>query len=152
MKVHRVTQLAAPLDVVWTHIQTAKLFRHVSWPVMRFVPVGGAAWPERWEGGAFRVWMWQFGFLPMGRQWIDVSLDAPSEARRGLHDNGRGDLIRRWSHRIMAEAAEGGGTRYSDTIDIDAGILTPFVWVFASAFFAHRQRRLRSLARRGFNY
>jgi len=150
--VRKVTELDAAPDLVWRHLQTSRLFRYVSWPMMRFAPVGGAPWPETWHRGAIRVWMWQFGFLPMGRQWVDVSETRADGALYALHDNGRGDLIRRWSHHIAVSPAEGGRTRYSDTIDIEAGLLTPLVWAFAGVFFAHRQRRLRALARRGFSY
>ena len=35
---------------------------------------------------------------------------------------------------------------------IEAGILTPFVWLFARQFYAHRQRRWAALAANGFSY
>jgi len=36
-------------------------------------------------------------------------------------------------------------------VTIKAGVLTPFVWLFARLFYAHRQRRWATLAAKGFN-
>jgi len=37
-------------------------------------------------------------------------------------------------------------------VTIEAGILTPFVWLFARLFYAHRQRRWAALAAKGFSH
>ncbi len=57
--------------------------------------------------------------------------------------------MRRWDHWIFV-AAEGGGTRYTDRVNVEAGLLTPFIWRFARVFYGHRQRRLRAFAADGF--
>jgi hypothetical protein len=43
---------------------------------------------------------------------------------------------------------EAGTCRYSDEIEIDAGLLTPLVWLFARVFYGHRQRRWQKVAMR----
>lgn len=68
-----------------------------------------------------------------------------------LGDNGYSPLISKWDHLITAQEVN-GGTLYRDSVTIKAGILTPFVWLFARLFYAHRQRRWATLAANGFNY
>ena len=53
-----------------------------------------------------------------------------------------------WSHRITVDDEGWGSTRYLDEIEIAAGVLTPFVWVYAQLFYRYRQWRWRRLARR----
>jgi len=40
-----------------------------------------------------------------------------------------------------------GRCGYTDQIDIQAGILTPPIWLFAHIFYRYRQRRWRHLVR-----
>jgi hypothetical protein len=44
------------------------------------------------------------------------------------------------------------GVVYRDRVEVRAGVLTPFIWVFAQIFYRHRQRRWRRLAANGFDY
>lgn len=37
--------------------------------------------------------------------------------------------------------------RYTDRIEMEAGVLGPVLWLGSLVFFLHRQRRLRRLAR-----
>ena len=39
------------------------------------------------------------------------------------------------------EPAGRGRTRYTDQVEIRAGWKTPFVWLWANAFYAHRQKK-----------
>jgi len=50
-----------------------------------------------------------------------------------LRDNGYSPLITKWDHVITAQEVS-GGTLYRDRVTIEAGILTPFVWLFARQF------------------
>ncbi len=145
------THLPASPDAVWDHVQTPRLLHHVAWPLIRFVPKG-APWPaERWTEGRHETWMFLFGLIPIGWQVIGIELPTATPGRHVVRDNGYGPLIRRWDHWIEIEP-EGRGTRYTDTVHIDAGLLTPLITAFAKIFYRHRQRRWRSLARSGFAY
>jgi hypothetical protein len=70
-----------------------------------------------------------------------------------LRDDGHGELVRRWDHRIrIRPGPDGRSTLYRDEIDIEAGALTPAVGLRAQGLYRGRQRRWRRLARRGFAY
>lgn len=137
----------------WAEVQTSRLLFHVSAPLVTFRPVQGTRLPELWSDGRYRVWMWLFGVLPLGRQWVDISRPpvAGGETRL-IRDNGSGDLVRVWDHVITIASDGRGRTLYTDRVDIAAGLLTPVIWLFACVFYAHRQSRWRALARRQFRY
>ncbi|AUH32298.1 hypothetical protein [Paracoccus tegillarcae] len=59
-------------------------------------------------------------------------------------------MIRRWTHLISVEPT-GDGTLSSDHVEIDAGILTPFIAAFAHWFSGHLQKRWRKLVAVGFS-
>jgi hypothetical protein len=146
------THLDAAPDTVWRWLRRSALLRHVAAPLIRFEPHGGS-FPEEWEPGEYRAQMYLFGAVPLGWQAIRISLPEPLGDVRFVRDDGYSPLIRRWDHWIAIGPDTGpgeGGTRYSDQVTIDAGILTPMVAAFARTFYAHRQRRWRTLARTGF--
>jgi len=57
-------------------------------------------------------------------------------------------MIRRWDHRLHFEPAGDNKCRYTDDIEIQAGVLTPLVWLWAEWFYRHRQKRWRRVAQR----
>lgn len=140
--------LPADPGVVWQHVRMPQLLCHVASPLIRFEP-RDAAFPEEWQTAEYRAEMFLFGTLPIGWQAIGIEYPKPLGDVRYIRDNGYGPLIKRWDHWI-AIGPERGGTRYLDQVTIDAGVLTPIVATFARAFYAHRQRRWRELARTDF--
>lgn len=123
---------------------------HVAAPLIRFTPRGGTPFPDCWQPGEYRAWMWLFGLIPIGWQAVVISEPAPQGKSRFIRDNGYGPLIRRWDHWIEISPGENDTTRYTDRVTIEAGMLTPLIAGFARLFYAHRQRRWRKLARSGF--
>ncbi|MCV2369671.1 hypothetical protein [Roseateles oligotrophus] len=129
--------------------------QHIASPLIRFVPVEPKSLPMRWEEKEYLVSTRLFGLLPMGRQWVNISgRDRSIEAGRfcvELRDNGRGTLMSKWDHRVTIQAS-GQGCSYTDRVEINAGVLTPLVWLFAWFFYRHRQRRWQALVASGFSY
>ena len=121
---------------------------YITSPIIRFVPVEGS-FPARWEGRDYQAQIYAFGILPLGQQTIGIEYPPAEGDCRMLRDNGRGQLIKRWDHWLLVEP-ENGGTHYTDRVDIEAGILTPFIALYARMFFAHRQRRWRKLIKNNF--
>ena len=147
-RVELTTYLECSPDRAWEYLQTSKLLDHITAPLVRFVPVEGS-FPERWTAGDYRSGMLAFGFIPIGEQTIGIEYPRSEGERRILRDNGHGSLIKRWDHFIFIEP-EGEGTRYTDRVDIEAGILTLPVAAYARLFYGHRQKRWRALARTNF--
>lgn len=149
MKVSRSTLINLPADVVWREVQTARLLQHVAWPLMRFAPIDETPLDAFKPGRRYQVKLRLFGFIPFGRQWIVTSLHEPEadEWPKRLRDNGHSVLISKWDHWIDIAPIGDGATRYSDDVEVSAGILTPLIWAFAQVFYWHRQRRWRGLSK-----
>lgn len=150
MRVHLETRLAAPCSQVADQLRRPALLHHLSGPLLRFTPVAPAVLPAAWAPGQYEIGVRLFGLIDIGSQTIGIeAIEAPPGEFR-LRDNGHSKRVRRWDHRIAARPGADGMTRYSDTIDIAAGLATPLVWGFAALLFRHRQNRLRALAAAGF--
>jgi ligand-binding SRPBCC domain-containing protein len=83
-----------------------------------------------------------FGFIPVGRWRFKVLARDDTERRLLSEESGTG--VRFWRHEIKI-AAEGAGARLTDTITIDAGVLTPLIVAFARRDY-ERRHRLRKAA------
>ena len=130
-------------------LEKIKSFIYVGKPMVHFVELPGHRLPEYWAEGKYLVEMRLFGILPLGNQWIVLSINREE---RHIRDNGYSSLIKKWDHNITLQEQDKGMTLYRDTIDIEAGGFTPFVVLFAQMFFRWRQKRWRKLINNQFNY
>jgi hypothetical protein len=53
-----------------------------------------------------------------------------------------------WNHNISFREVGPGKVSYADEIEIQAGWLTPAIWLFAHLFYRHRQRRWKVLLKK----
>ncbi|MFO0204344.1 MAG: hypothetical protein ACK528_14595, partial [Alphaproteobacteria bacterium] len=92
-----------------------------------------------------------FGVIPLGPQTVGIEIGPNENGAYRVRDDGSGLLVQVWDHLITLEPEE-DGTRYTDRVRIEAGLMTPFVWAFAMVFYRWRQARWRSLVKRQFRY
>jgi hypothetical protein len=155
MQIERSIVLPCSAERCFSEVQTPRLLLYVARPVLRFVPLESTSFPERWEQREYVVAVRLLGVVPIGKQLVNISgRDRSSEKGRfyvELRDNGRGTLMSKWDHLITIEARP-EGCRYTDRVEIQAGFLTPFVWLFAWFFYRHRQNRWRRLVANNFAY
>ena len=52
-----------------------------------------------------------------------------------------GGLVTAWNHRMQVETLSCDQSQYTDYVRLNAGLLTPVVWLFARWFYIARQRR-----------
>ena len=133
-------ELAKPMLLNW-----------VSWPMLHFVAVDPPALPDRFVPARYQTKLMLGSVLPIGDHTLDVQLAAGEGPGRVWHDAGYSNLIRVWDHKIRLEDYH-GMTRYTDEVEVHAGLLTVPAWLFAYAFYTHRQRRLSRLVASGFAY
>ncbi len=149
MQVDIATYLPCAPSVAIDHVNFPELLVHIAKPLVKFLAIEPPQFPDRWADGTYWVSMHLFGIIPLGKQAVVIS--HPPCAVFTLRDNGYSALIQKWDH-IITIAPTVGGTVYRDQVTIQAGMFTPFVWMFAQLFYRHRQRRWRQLAQSGFNY
>jgi len=128
---------------------------HVASPLVEFAPIEPKSLPERWEEKEYLVSVRLLGLLPIGWQRIKISMrDRSNEIGHfymELRDNGHGALMSKWDHLITIQAS-GQGCMYTDRVEVKAGVLTPFISLFAWFFYRHRQRRWQRLVANRFAY
>lgn len=150
------TTLNCRPERAWQEVQTSRLLTYITAPLVVFEPVAPTTLPAVWAEGRYLVRMRLFGRLPFGRQWIVITRPrvdtTPGRQHYELRDNGHGDVIATWDHWIIIRETEDGRTHYTDRVEVRAGLLTPFIWAYASLFYRWRQYRWRRLVARGFVY
>jgi hypothetical protein len=148
MRVFVQSTLPCDADRAWAEVQTSRLLHEICWPIIRLRPAAGdAAIAERWQVGATnRLRTAMFGLIPLGTRVLHWESIDPG--RREMQTREHDGLIRRWDHRIQVEAVAPGQCRYTDDVEVDAGLLTLPVWLFAQMFYRHRQRQWRRVAKR----
>lgn len=139
------TTLPAPAASVWATAQQPQTFIHVAGAMLRYPAAEDH--PGPWQVGDKTVgWTFLFRFIPFSRHTIEVvSIDHASMT---LLTEEFGGLVRTWRHYVIVEALDEDSCRYTDRLDIEAGILTAAVAGFARVFYRYRQRRWRRLAAR----
>ena len=133
-------QLARPMLLNW-----------VSWPMLHFVAISPPELPDRFTARRYLTRLLLGGRLSIGEHTLDLQQDPGTGSGQVWHDAGFSRLIKVWDHKIILQDFH-GMTRYTDVVEVHAGPLTPAAYLFAKAFYAHRQRRLRRLVASGFDY
>jgi hypothetical protein len=142
------TLLPAPADRVWEALQRIETLQRVAAPLLHFRAAEAGGLPALWrEGTVARLRLYLFGLLPLGSHTIRV--DVADRKRGEIHTRESGGMAPVWNHTIRIAAVGAGATRYSDEVEIRAGMRTPLVWTFAWFFYRHRQRRWRTLLASG---
>lgn len=143
--IDRSTELAAPADRVWAAVKTPSAFRTVTRGLLTMPVIRNRN--DVWREGETVVgWVFLFGVVPFSRHHLCVARIDDSE--RTLSSREHGGLLKTWNHDIVVTPIDDQRCSYRDHIDIDAGVFTPIVGVYARWFYAMRQRRWRALARR----
>ena len=101
---------------------------------------------DEWrEGETVAGWVFLFGVIPFSRHTLHVL--RIDENAMTFSSRESGGLLRRWNHDIIVTASGDSRCNYRDVIDIDAGVFTPLLVLYARWFYRTRQRRWRALAR-----
>ena len=137
------TTLDAPAHAVWSAVQRPEAFVHVAGAILRFPAAERHAGP--WSvGDEIRGRLLLFRVVPLPRHTLRV-VDIDHDDMSLFTEEG-GGFVRTWNHHIEIRALSDTHCAYTDRIDIDAGVLTSAVTLFARFFYRHRQRRWARLA------
>jgi hypothetical protein len=146
MKVKITTILKSDLETVWHYLMQPKTLEYIAKPMLQFMPIQPQQFPKTWAIGTYQTLLRVLGFIPLGSHTIVIEIPKiKNETTKSLIDNGFGKLVERWHHTIVVKKKTAETTEYTDIVDIRAGLLTPFIWAFAFAFYHWRQRRWKVL-------
>jgi hypothetical protein len=144
----RISALMACLeDELWQKILDPGSLQFVASPILSFRPVQKGSIAGDWQVGVpYQFNLYFLKFIPMGRHTIQLVRIV--KETRTIVSQESGILARVWNHAICFREAAPGVVRYTDEIEIQAGWLTPGIWLFAQLFYRHRQRRWKVLLRK----
>lgn len=143
--VHAETILPVSADRVWTAMLSPATFLYVCKGLFGFPALAGRTEPLR-EGERGTGWLMAFHVVPAYRHTIEVV--EVDQTTGTIRTREHGGVLKAWNHTLHVEALQADSCRYSDTVDIDAGILTGVVVAIANGIYRYRQRRWHKLVRR----
>jgi hypothetical protein len=137
------TTLDTDADTAWELVQRTSTFLYVTRGLFRW---SNGQLPEKWLTGVkVRSRMFIFHLLPA---WMhELQIIAIDDQKRQFQTIEHGGILRAWNHAITVEPENEARCRYTDLVEIKAGLLTPMVWLLAHVFFRYRQMRLRGYVR-----
>ena len=144
MIVQRTSIFPADREAVFQKLRRLETLQYIAWPYASFEPVDGAA--GGWSAGTTSSYRFRlFGRIPFGTHTIHiVRFD-----REGVSSREGNEHVPVWNHEIRLRPLDGGRTEYTDRVEIRAGWKTVFAWLWARAFYAHRQRKWIRLLKSG---
>ena len=136
MIVRKTSVFPAKRDEVFARLQRLETLQYIAAPYAAFTPVEGSD-DFKWQAGSVSAYRFNlFGFIPFGTHTIRIErFDADVVQSREGNEH-----VPVWNHRITLKAL-GADTEYTDEVEIRAGWKTFFVWLWAKAFYTHRQRK-----------
>ncbi len=140
MLVRKTSVFPASRGTVFAKLQELNTLQYVAGPYAAFEPVKPV--PAVWKTGnesCFRLRLW--GIIPFGIHTIQVVRVDPG----GISSRERNPHVPVWNHDITLTALDEQHTEYTDSVEIHAGWKTFFIWLWADAFYRHRQRKWKKL-------
>ena|ERR1700754_1839234 len=148
-RVLRTIQLESELptgaDQVWEALRHPGSFLYVCRGLLGIPALVGRTAPMV-PGEIGTYWLWLFHVIPLSRHTIDVVVVDP--ATRTIRTREHGGVLRVWNHELHVEPLTERTCRYRDTVELNAGILTPVLARLGVALYRYRHRRWRKLVRK----
>lgn len=136
MIVRKSSVFPAARKEVYTRLQRLETLQYIAAPYATFTPVENNN-DFLWREGAISSYHFRlFGFIPFGIHTIRIEKIDQNGIQSREHDK----HVPVWNHLIILEDV-GNQTKYTDEVEIRAGWKTFFIWLWAKAFYAHRQRK-----------
>ncbi len=136
MIVRKSSVFPASRDMVFEKLQKIETLQTIAKPYASFEPLGAVE--TAWSVGSTSVYRFRlFCVIPFGTHTIHiVRFDAEGVSSREGNKH-----VPVWNHDIRMFPLDDKHTEYTDQVEIRAGWKTLFVWLWAKAFYAHRQRK-----------
>ena len=137
MTVKKTSVFSAKQSNVFGLLQRFDTLAYIAKPYATFKNIDGQT-ELVWEvGKSFSFDFKMFGFISLGVHIINVkefNID-------NIYTNEGNPFCPIWNHRIILKEIAERKTEYTDEVEIEAGWKTPFVYLWAKAFYSHRQKK-----------
>ena len=140
MIVQKTSVFPSSRDRIFQKLRQLETLQYIARPYASFEPVGEGA--PVWEAGSTSSYHFRlFCFIPFGTHTIHIVSFDPDLVR----SREKNEHVPVWNHDITMEVIGKDRTRYTDRVEIQAGWKTVLIWLWARAFYAHRQRKWMAL-------
>lgn len=119
---------------VFALLQRFDTLAYIAKPYATFKSTDGQIEPVWKVGRNFSFDFKVFGCIRLG---VHVKEFKPEN----IYTNEGNPFCPIWNHRIILKETTDGKTEYTDEVEIGAGWKTPFVYLWAKAFYSHRQKK-----------
>ncbi len=144
VKLTLTTTFPAPADQVWALVKQSGTLLFVCKGLLGFG--GSERFPQQWREGSIEVTrLMFFGCVPAWKHTL--RFERIDDDQRILATEEGGGLVPVWNHVIQVVPDGNRTSTYSDEVNIEAGIFTIVVWLYAHGLYRYRQRRWRKLLR-----
>ena len=137
MTVKKTSVFSAKQSNVFGLLQRFDTLAYIAKPYATFKNINGQT-ELVWEvGKSFSFDFKMFGFISLGVHIINVkefNID-------NIYTNEGNPFCPIWNHRIILKEIAERKTEYTDEVEIEAGWKTPFIYLWAKAFYSHRQKK-----------
>ncbi|HSH05057.1 MAG TPA: hypothetical protein VLL52_21260 [Anaerolineae bacterium] len=129
---------------LWEEIKKPASLKYVAAPLLYFFPIGDTELNNDWEiNKEYNLKLFFLKFIPLGTH--KITLKKIDFSTNEIISNESGKLAKVWNHTIKFNPINSHQIEYTDIIEIKAGVLTLFIWLFSHIFYRHRQRRWKQL-------
>lgn len=142
--VYKKSTFPADINTVFNLLTDLKTLQYIAFPYAIFEPIEDGQYVTWKEGQTFSFQFKLFGFIPYGIHTIHV-IDF---RKHRIFTNESNTHVPIWNHRIDLKDNGDGTTEYTDEVTINAGCKTILVWLWAKAFYSHRQKKWLKLLKR----
>jgi len=136
MIVQKTSLFPASKETVFRKLQQLETLQMIAKPYATFEPVGETV--STWEVGSTSAYRFRlFSLIPYGTHTIHILRFDPD----GVSSREKNAHVPVWNHEISLVEKDESHTLYTDRVEIRAGWKTAFIWLWANAFYAHRQKK-----------
>lgn len=138
MTVKKTSVFPASKKIVFDKLQKLKTLQYIAYPYATFTPtdvIDEFIWEE---GSSFSFQFKLFGVISLGIHTINV---VRFNQDKGIHTNEGNKFVPVWNHEIILEKLDELHTKYTDIVNIETGWKTVVVYLWAKAFYSHRQKK-----------
>ena len=136
MIVQKASIFPASREAVFKKLQRLETLQFIAKPYASFEPIGKTQ--SVWSVGSMSSYRFKlFCLIPFGTHTIHIIRFDPD----GISSKEGNEHVPVWNHDITMVKLDDNHTGYTDRVEIKAGWKTIFIWLWAKAFYAHRQRK-----------
>ena len=131
--------LNSTAEKIWNKLLNIETLIEICKPMARFKSITNENKLEWGLGKEYIFKLFIYGFLPLGEHRI--ILEKMDKENKIIMSKEHNNIVKVWNHKILLENTGTNKTKYTDEVEIYAGVFTLFVAVWAKMFYRHRQKK-----------